>query len=117
MAGVKPGPTPDVKGGPVRSPYMAGNWADYQGFYISCLITFDETTRTITQIDTHRDQECQFSSIAVGIGPDGTPDSSPIRWTCPVGDYTSTVDDLAWLASVGVTTIEQFNSYQITAVQ
>jgi len=83
---------------------------------IKLVITFDDVTRALIALDTHRDEACMYHSIAVGIGPDGTPDTSPIRWTPPVGDYTSTAQDLAWLASVGVTTIEEFNNHQITAV-
>lgn len=105
-------------GDPVTSPYVAGDWTDFTGVNrIRVTVVFDNTTRTITAINTHRDAACLYTQIAVGIGPDGTPDSSPRRWTPPVGDHVSTPQELAFLANQGVSTIEQFLTFQITAVR
>lgn len=104
------------KGDPITSPYLAYNALDNEGDGISVSVVFDDVTRAITAINTHRDAGCQWTNIAVGLGPDGTPNSSPMQWPVPTGDYTTTAGDLAYLASVGVSTFEQFMSYQITAV-
>jgi hypothetical protein len=105
-------------GDPVTSPYVAGDWIDYTGVNrIKVTVIFNPTTRVITEIDTHRDAACLYTQIAVGIGADGTPDSAPRRWTPPVGDHVSTPAELAFLSNQGVSTIEQFLSFQITAVR
>src|SRR5258706_16324118 len=105
-------------GDAVTSPYVAGNWTDYTGINrISVTVKFDAVTRVISEIDTHRDAACLYTKIAVGIGPDGTPDTSPRDWTPPIGDHISTPQELTFLSNQGVSTIEQFLSFQITAVK
>ncbi len=105
-----------AKGDPVTSPYMALDAPDYTAVNrIQVWVDFDNTTRVISAVRTHRDQACMYHYVAVGVGPDGKPDSSPIKWPPPVGDYTSTPADLAWFNSVGVVTVEDFMGYQITA--
>jgi len=104
-------------GDPVTSPYLAGDWADYTNVNrITVTVKFDNVTRAITEIDTHRDAACLYTQIAIGVGG-GSPDTSPIRWTPPVGDHVSTPAELAFLAGQGVSTIEQFLGFQITAVR
>jgi hypothetical protein len=107
-----------ARGDPITSPYLAGDWADYTGVNrITVTIKFNPVTRVITEIDTHRDAACLYTRIAVGIGPDGTPDTSPLDWTPPIGDHVSTPAEIAFLANQGVSTIEQFMGFQITAVR
>jgi len=104
-------------GDPVISPYTV-TWTDFTSINrITVSVKFDNVTRAITEIDTHRDAACLYTQIAVGIGPDSTPDSSPRRWTPPIGDHVSTPQELAFLANQNVSTIEQFLSFQITAVR
>jgi hypothetical protein len=104
-------------GDPISSPYTV-TWTDFTGVNrITVSVQFDNATRAITEIDTHRDAACLYTQIAVGLGANGAPDASPRRWTPPVGDHVSTPAELTFLANQGVSTIEQFLTFQITAVR
>lgn len=82
---------------------------------ISISIVFDETTRVITAISTHRDEGCDATRILIGTSPEGIPDDTDKVVVAPVGDYQLTQAELDDLASHGVGTIEGFQQFQITA--
>lgn len=97
--------------GPATSPVMY-SFNDYQSNKISITFVFDNTTRAITQCTVSRDAACIYTKIYVGLGADGTVNSTPRVFTVPIG--TTTVP-LNQLRNNGINTIEDFFSYQVTA--
>lgn len=79
---------------------------------ISIDVVFDEGTRAITGVTAHRDVDCQWTHISLGLGPDGTVESSPNTWTIPEGDNAI---PLAEFTDRGLNTIEDVEALQITA--
>lgn len=96
---------------PATSPWNQ-SFTDYMGRAVSISVIFDEGTRELTSGSVTRDEGCLFTHILIGIGPDGTPDSTPFKFFVPVGTTDITADDFA---NVGLTTIEQITALQITA--
>jgi hypothetical protein len=105
MGGV-PAPT-------MNSPQVQ-EWSDNSGFVIRVSTFFDVTTRAITGITVFRDAACHWTRIVIGLGPDGTPDSTTRDITVPSGTRVLTATQLNALASRGIATIDDFNSLQIT---
>lgn len=101
-----------AKGDPLTSPYVyeAG---DYQGKVIRITVTFDNATRAITGCTVHRDAGCVYNNIYVGLGGDGTPNSTTKSFkNIPTGD---TVIPVSQLVNQGLTVIEDILALQITA--
>lgn len=98
-------------GSPATSPWI---WqaGDYRGSVIRITITFNNATRALTSGTLFRDSACLYRKIYIGLGADGTPDTTPRTFNVPAG--TSTVTG-AQMASVGLNTIEDVLSFQITA--
>jgi hypothetical protein len=94
-----------------QSPYV---WEspDYQGNRIRITVTFDNATRALTGGSVFRDAACVYRKIYIGVGVDGSPDSTTHKFTVPAG---TTAVSAAQMAAVGFTTIEQFLALQITA--
>lgn len=99
------------KGDPAQSPY---EWqaADYLQHVIGIIVTFDNTTRVLAGATVHRDEACVYHRILIGLGPDGTPDTTEHAINVPAGSTELTAEDLE---AIGFTTIEQFLALQITA--
>jgi hypothetical protein len=96
---------------PATSPVVY-SFNDYQSNAISIKLTFDNTTRTISQCTVTRDPACVYTKIYVGLGVDGTPNTTPRVFTVPIG---TTNVPLNQLRNNGISTIEDFLSYQVTA--
>lgn len=62
-------------GGVAQSPWQY-EASDYLGRRLSITITFNNATRLITGATVHRDPDCMYTRILVGVGVDGGPDSS-----------------------------------------
>lgn len=97
--------------GTVSTPWV---WqaGDYQQHVIRITVTFDNTTRVLSGSTVFRDAACMYHKIYIGLGPDGTPDTSPRVFTVPAGTTTFTA---AQMSSVGLNKIEDIVSLQITA--
>lgn len=104
------------KGDPIVSPWTYDSGGDSQGRRITISVAYNNTTRLILGADVHRDSGCFYHKILLGLGPDGTPDTSTHQF-----DLTSVSGDLhvtpaQIIASAGVTTIEDITSLgQVTA--
>ena len=94
---------------------LVREFSDYVGRSISITITFDETTRVISGISTHRDAGCLFSKILIGTSADGNPDDTDKVVAVPFGDRTLNAAQITALNNRGITTIEDFDELQITA--
>jgi hypothetical protein len=99
---------------PETSPYFQ-EFEDYIGRKSRITITFDETTRILSTITLFCDEGCLFPLIAVGLGPDGTPDTSTRMFDCPEGTKELDAAEMDAVRANGMNTIEAFASYQITA--
>ncbi len=98
-------------GSPAQSPlYYA--FDDYRQNILSVTMVFDNTSRLITGCTVYRDADCLWRHLLVGLGEDGVPDSSPRSFAVPVG---TTNVPVSTLNVRGLTTIEDFLGYQLTA--
>lgn len=100
-----PDPPPSV------SPHIWDS-PDFQGRIIRITIEHDNATRAITGVTTFRDADCVYKKILVGLGANGTPDSTGHAFTCPAGTHSIPVQQMT---AQGFSTIEQFQALQITA--
>lgn len=96
---------------PVNSPWI---WEvpDAASNVIRITVTFNNATRALISGTLFRDAACVYKKIYIGLGPDGTPNSSPRVFNVPAGTNTATA---AQMSSVGLNTIEDILSHQITA--
>lgn len=101
-----------ARGDPMTSPWI---WeaADYQGNKIRISIAFDVNTHAIVSGSTvFRDAACVYTKVYVGLGADGTPNSTTRVFTVPAG--TTSISQNA-LNSKGLNTIEDVLALNITA--
>jgi hypothetical protein len=103
-----------AKGDPVTSPYVWDSGGDFQGNHITLTWVFDNATRALITGTVHRDAGCVFTKIYVGVGGDGSPNTTTHVFDVGnlVGDRTFTANQMA---AIGFTTIEQVLALQITA--
>lgn len=88
---------------------------DNAGLVLRISVFFDVTTRALTGITIFRDANCRWNKILVGLGPDGTPDTTTKSVTVPAGTTVLTAGQLNVLANNGLATVEDFLALQITA--
>lgn len=109
----KPVTTPHV------SPYVYES-ADYIGLRLRIEIEYNNQTRAIQGATVLREQRivegevtdtCVYSRILLGLGPDGTPDSSTQVFEVPPG---TTQVSKQYMASIGLNVIEDVWAKQIT---
>jgi hypothetical protein len=101
-------------GGPVVSPYVYDSGGDFQGNHITITVVFNDVSRALTSATVHRDAGCVYTKILIGIGADGTPNTTTkvINVGNLVGDRSFTPTQMA---AVGLNTIDDILSLQITA--
>jgi hypothetical protein len=104
-----------AKGDPISSPYVYDSGSDYQGKHVSITITFDNATRALLAGTLHRDAGCRYTKILIGLGPDGTPDTTTHVFN--IGGLTGDLGvTAAQMTAVGLSTIEDVLALgQITA--
>ena len=98
-------------------PYVPPNpWVfqtfDRNGLPFSITIPWNAGNRNITGGTVYRSPGCQVSTIMIGLGPDGTPNTSENAYTVPEGstDFAANV-----LRANGLNTIDDVVALQITA--
>jgi hypothetical protein len=102
-------------GGVQVSPWTYDSGGDFQNRHVSIVINYDNATRALLGATLHRDAGCVYTKIYIGLGPDGTPDTTTHVFNINnlTGDRSVTP---AQLAGVGLSVIEDvFALGQITA--
>lgn len=85
---------------------------DYVGNAITIAVSFDEITLALKGAEASRDVDCMYRNIYIGLGTDGSVDSTPRKITIPA--RTSSVSK-AKLSNFGFETIADVMALQITA--
>jgi hypothetical protein len=87
---------------------------DNYGKNMTISFAFNDATRALTGATVTRDDGCQWSRLYLGVGPDGTVETSPKLFNLEgiVGARQFTPGQLG---AVGLSTIEQVWALQITA--
>jgi hypothetical protein len=67
---------PHGHGVPPASPYAYDSGEDANGNHVSITINYDNTTRALINCTLHRDADCLYKKIYIGLGEDGTPDTT-----------------------------------------
>jgi hypothetical protein len=101
MTGVTPPPT---------SPWI---WeaGDNFGRVVRITLPFD-ATGALAPATVYRDAGCQWGHIYIGVGADGSPNSTPRAFTVPDGSSTVTANQLR---QRGLNVIDDVVALQITA--
>ncbi len=99
---------------PLVSPWI---WEspDFANFVIRISFFFDNTTHMLTGITVYRDAQCQFTKVIIGVGPDGTPNTSTTVIDVPAGQTLIGGVLLSLLATLGFGTIDAVLAKQMTA--
>lgn len=93
------------------SPYLYYSCTDGAGKLITMTITFDGS-QNLTGATIFRDPACVYHNILIGLGANGTPDTTTMKFAIPGGTTTITT---AQLNSVGLFTFADTQKYQVTA--
>lgn len=98
-------------------PYVPPNpwvWAanDRNGVELSISVPWNAQNRGVQSATVVRPSGCLLSRIFIGVGPDGTPDTSTNVYSVPVGT-TSVAANI--LRQNGLNTIDDVIALQITA--
>lgn len=98
-------------GDPLLSPWVW--WAtDNEGDQIRITVTFNDATRALTGATVFRDANCTYRKIYIGLGADGTPDTTTSSFAVAAGSTAITANQLR---QRGLDTIEDILALQITA--
>lgn len=101
-----------AKGGtPPTSPWLAYTATDFAGFTVSFTVTFD-ASNNLTGATVFRDAACQYKNVYIGLGVDGTPNTTSKKFAIPAG---TTQVSKAQINAVGVRTVADAQDTQITA--
>lgn len=85
---------------------------DTDGHVIRISVLFDPITRALLGAVAYRSGKCAYTRILIGLGPDGTPDSTPDVFVVPAGVTNVAA---AALRRNALRTIEDVLALQITA--
>lgn len=100
------------RGGTPQSPFVYDSGGDYRGNNLRVTVTYNNSTRALTGASITRDPGCVYSKIYLGVGVDGTPNSTPHQVSVPVGTLAITT---AQLAAIGLNLAEDIYALQVTA--
>jgi hypothetical protein len=97
--------------GPIPNPYV---WEspDFAGNIIRISIDYNEGNRSITGGTGFRDAACQYKKIYIGLGPDGTPDTTGHVFNVASGNQNY---GRGIFTAAGLDVIEDVLNEQITA--
>lgn len=102
-----------ARGDQLQSPWVS-RFADYKDKAITLTVTFNNTTRSITGGSITRDAGCQFTKVLIGLGEDGSPDSTDTAFNVAGLEGTQSVGKAPFTAR-GFSTVEDIQALQITA--
>ncbi|MGN6403382.1 hypothetical protein [Sinomonas sp.] len=93
------------------NPYI---WSanDPLGNPLTISVAWRASTRALQNTTVTRDPACSLGHIYIGLGPDGTPDTSPNAYAVPTGSTTINANALK---ANGLSTIDDVLALQITA--
>ena len=103
---------PMQHGGPLQSPFTYDSGIDANGKHITITIPFNNATRAILSGQVVRDNGCLYRKILIGLGADGSPDSTTHSFTVPNGTTNITAGQFS---AFGFDVIEDILALQITA--
>jgi hypothetical protein len=95
---------------PLVSP-IQWRFDDYKNRAVVVSFDFDETTHALFGITAVREPGCLYDTLFWGLGPDGTPNTSPKQFKIPFGQTDLQPNQLA---RVGLRTIEDVTDAQFT---
>lgn len=100
-----------------EEPYVPPNpfvveFRDYIGKVIRITVEWSSATRALSGAVVFRDADCQYQRVYIGVGADGTPDSTPDVVLVPAGSTNITANQLRRNA---LRTIDDVVALQITA--
>jgi hypothetical protein len=100
-----------ARGDPLTSPWV---WsaADYLGRTITITSNFNNATRALQASSVVRAAGCLYGHLYIGLGGDGTPDSTTKSFAVPVGTTSITANQMS---AKGLNTIDDVLALQITA--
>lgn len=102
-----------AKGDPVQSPWSYED-RDIHGLILRATFSFNNTTRALTGAVVFRDPGCLKTTVWLGLGPDGTPNTADANHTFVIPDGTTNIS-AGQMAARGFNTIEDVLATQITA--
>jgi hypothetical protein len=85
---------------------------DPLGNPLTISVAWKASTRALQNTTVTRSAGCSLTTIYIGVGPDGTPNTSANAYAVPVGSSTVTA---ATLSKNGLNTIDDVLALQITA--
>lgn len=85
---------------------------DNFGKIIRITVNFNNTTRVISGANVFRDADCQWTHIYIGLGANGTPETTDKVFTVSAGSTNLTANQLS---QRGLNVIEDITNLQITA--
>ena len=111
-----------AKGDPVTTPYVV-SFGDYlyrpatpNAHVIRITVNFDATTRAISNASLFRSADCAYTKIYLGLGADGSPNSTGRVFDLSGFSGTRTVTGAQMAAApYNIGTVEAFLTFQITA--
>lgn len=101
-----------AKGDPISSPWIYED-RDINGLVIRATFSFDNTTRALTGAVVFRDPGCLKTTVWLGLGPDGTPNTADADHTFVIPNGTTNIT-ANQMRQRGFDTIEDVLSTQIT---
>jgi hypothetical protein len=101
-----------AKGDPISSPWTYEQ-PDIHGLKIRATFSFDNVTRALTGTVVYRDPGCLKTTVWIGLGPDGTPNTADANHTFVIPDGTTNIT-ANQMRQRGFNTIEDVLATQIT---
>lgn len=98
-------------GAPEQTPWIY-EAIDFQQARLKFTVNFDNDTRLIEDIEVFRDPDCVYHNIYLGVGEDGRPESTPMRFVASDEDTTVFLPDV--LEPLGLVVIEDVTAQEIT---
>jgi hypothetical protein len=99
--------------GAPTSPYVI-DIPDNFDLHVTLTFTFNNSTQALTGASLTRDDGCQWNKIYVGLGGDGTPDTTPRTFDVS-GLIGTRAVSTGQLAHIGLNTLADVLSFQVTA--
>lgn len=99
---------------PLPNPYVWRVW-DEAGRQLQVSFSWVPVTRLLLGITTVRDEGMVWNRVLIGLGSDGSPDTTPWKLDVPVGTSDLTGILTGVLVGLGLTTIDNVLATQVTA--